>query len=463
MGKTVLLCGAVLFFTACHHTTQQKPDADRVIKDTLAQIILRPFNEAPDAHPIYVYVEAQETHFLCARNAAISQLEEDIKNPPQRYLVNPGASNNLDALNGTRISLQPDCFIDKKGKVVTSPVEISVKECYRPGELLMENIATANDNGAIEAKGAVFIRASVAGEDLSLKESKSINVSVPISSEANTYQLFYGKQDTTGELTWTADLRQNNSYDIITDKQFIKPAFAVNGLGLADYLHEVIKYSDDAKINELSQKVTVSFVVDENGKVGDVSTNECYKTFKTGILQVLANMPAWEPASFNGTNVPTILHLDIDFNLHRADQVQIDFKENEITLLKPGTDLTENAAEKKDNRASFLSSHLGWLAIGRSIDVKGEKAEVIVPDDAGCNVKLVMQKQNIIAGGENCVGYTRFKSLQIGSKVFVVATKKEGSQTYYAIQPVKLKKQNIVALAWKKAEEPEIRKALLAI
>ena len=204
-------------------------------------------------------------------------------------------------------------------------------------------------------------------------------------------------------------------------------------------------------------------MVDENGKVGEVSTNECYKTFKTGILQVLANMPAWEPASFNGINVPTILHLDIDFNLHRADQVQIDFKENEITLVKPDTDLAANAEGAKENRASFSSSQLGWLCLGRNIDIKSEKAEVIVPDDAGCNINLVMQKLNIIATGENCVGYTRFKSLPVGSNIYVVATKKKGVQTYYAIQLVKLKKQNIVALAWKKGDEMEIKKALASI
>lgn len=248
MGKTGPLCGAVLFFSACDHTTQQKPDSDRVIKDTLAQIILRPFNEAPDAHEIYVRVEAKETHFLCARNAAITQLEEDIKNPPQRYLINPATSNNLEALNGTQISLQPDCFMDKKGKTVISPVEISVKECYRPGELLAENIATANDNNTIEAKGAVFIHASISGEDLGLKEGKSINVSLPISTHGNTYQLFYGKEDAPGELSWKmSNVPRKNPYDIVMDKQFTKPAFSSNGLGLADYLHEIIKYPTTPK------------------------------------------------------------------------------------------------------------------------------------------------------------------------------------------------------------------------
>ena len=467
MGKTVLFCAAFLFFTACHHQVEQKPDADRVIKDTLAQIILRPFNEPPEAPVIYAQIQVSEPHFLCARNAAITELMGAIKSPPQHYLINPSVPNNIEASHGAIISIPPDCFVDKQGGIVRSPVEISVKECYGPGNMLVENIATATDDYAIESQIAVLIGAVNESGDLKLKNDKTINITLPFLFHNNLYRVFYGSGDNPVSLGWgeAPDARVLNKDSIALDKQFVKPLFSLNGLGVADYLQEIISYSDDARSNELSQTVQVSFVVNEDGSVGQVSTNECYKTFKTEISEVMVHMPKWKPASYNGVNIPCVLHMDIDFNLHRADQVRVDFKENETTLLPPDAHAlsTTNNKNESNGQTSFTCHHLGWLCVGKYAFIQIAKADVIVPDDAGCSIKLMMRNRNIIASGENCIGYTRFKSLPVGSNIYFVATKKEGAQSYYAIQALCLKKQNIVSLAWKKGDVPAIQKALRSI
>ena len=202
-------------------------------------------------------------------------------------------------------------------------------------------------------------------------------------------------------------------------------------------------------------------MVDENGKVLSAITKEAYKTFKGEIARVLNEMPAWQPASYNGTNVSCVLHFEVDFNIRRTEQVQVGFNETEITILKEKDDMTSATNDK--NTISFNSDQLGWLCLGKYLSNNYERADVIVPDNANCLVRLLAKDRKLVASGENCMGYTRFKSMPVGARSYIVATKNENGELYYAVVPLQLRKQNIVTIPWKKGDETEIEKALAAI
>jgi hypothetical protein len=61
---------------------------------------------------------------------------------------------------------------------------------------------------------------------------------------------------------------------------------------------------------------------------------------------------------------------------------------------------------------------------------------------------------------QNCMGYSRFNSLPLGSEVYVVGLKYDRGTSFYAVKEVKLSKQNIVSLDWQKADKCEIKRAV---
>jgi hypothetical protein len=140
MIKTLPFVAAILFFTSCNHTSAPKPDADRVIKDTLAQIILQPFNQSPQAQNIYVHIEAEQQKVPCPRSTAIKKLMEVLKTETQRFVINNNQPPEITGLEGTRLAFAANCFINTQGNSISTPVNVELKECYNLEAMLNENL-----------------------------------------------------------------------------------------------------------------------------------------------------------------------------------------------------------------------------------------------------------------------------------------------------------------------------------
>jgi len=101
---------------------------------------------------------------------------------------------------------------------------------------------------------------------------------------------------------------------------------------------------------------------------------------------------------------------------------------------------------------------LGWIGCSRLASLAGEKADLVVRSDANTDVKIVLKDKTSIVGGENYVGYSRFKNLPVNADVYVVAVRCEKGELFYSVQPLKLEKQTVVSLNWKKGTQAEIER-----
>ncbi|MBL7831616.1 MAG: TonB family protein [Saprospiraceae bacterium] len=94
------------------------------------------------------------------------------------------------------------------------------------------------------------------------------------------------------------------------------PTFPGGDAALMDFLRKNIKYPPIARENGVEGRVLISFVVDKNGNIRDI-------TVKRGIgsgcdeeaIRVVKMMPDWKPGKQNGKSVNVMYNLPISFKL----------------------------------------------------------------------------------------------------------------------------------------------------
>jgi TonB family protein len=456
MKKLLLLATAVLFLTQCNNSREQKPDAERAIKDTFAQLVMQPFNTKPVAKKLYARFEPKDKDIPRPQSAAIRNLMASMQAQPQHFVIDATELNELQGEYGTKISIKPNSFITGSGKEISSAVNIELKECYALNEMLEENLTTCANGKILESKAAVYVSATCNGEELKLKEGEKINIEFPFAvNQHNGYSFYYGEQK-----------HNNFNWALVNEKEesasaknpVAKPEFNYKGYTLEEYLTSQLEYTDEAKRNELSANVEVSFVVDKNGKVKDVSCTSAFKTFRDEITATLQQMPKWKPAAFGKKKISAQVKLNVDFNLRRKEQVVVAFNDDNILPLANNNEVVfDNAVYSQ----SF--GRLGWIGCHRILANTKLKADVVISSNQNSDVKIVLKNRNTIVGGENCLGYSRFKNLGVGEEVYVMAVRHEEGRVLYALEPITLTKQTVVSLVWKKSNEEEVKRVFRSI
>jgi hypothetical protein len=468
MRKCVLLIATFLFFSSCEKpdlTADNHPDNE----DTITESAMAPLDEMPVADSIDVSASPKEALFSCKRDTGIINFLAGLCTVPQHFVIDPANPSEITGQSGTRVFFNPGCFVSKNKKPVISPVDIKMKECYSLNSMLFENLSTAYGNRSFQSKGALYMEATCNGQPVEMKDGESAYVELPVDAgEKDGYQVYFAPVANSESTGWMPLPYGESDYvdrPVQAEGSFTKPEFHFRNLDFLTYLHQMLNYPDEARHNELSAKVEVSFSVDTNGKVGNISAGESFKTFQDEITSVLGEMPGWKPATYQGASVPAIINMNIDFNIRRNDEIKIEYDPNSAGLIHSSAQCyVESGNAEFDspsrNQTAFPISNMGWYCSMKNASHKTGEAEVIVPDDAKTEVKLVMKNKFSVLLAQNCMGYSRFNSLPLGSEVYVVGLKYDRGTSFYAVKEVKLSKQNIVSLDWQKADKCEIKRAV---
>ncbi len=456
MKQSLLL---VIFFFAlmgCNQTDLHCPAAKNAANESLKQTMMASFNAKPAAKNLYLKVEPNQKPIPRQQGEAIQRMLANLKAHPQQFVINAAEQNEVQGEYGTRVLLAPDCFVTAGGKEISnSEVTIELKECYTAAEMLEEDLSTAATGKLLDSKAAVYVSASCNGQQVKLKQGQQIDIRFPFAVNTNgDYHFFYGEKSG-NTMDWTAVGNENGQKPGISN-----PEFSYKEAGLKNYLVSQLEYPDEAKRNELSANVGVTFTVDKSGKVRDVACISAYKTFRDEITTALQQMPKWKPAAYGQRKIAAQVKLNIDFNLRRKEQVVINFDEADITPLKGNKN--DGPAEEITYSRSF--DKLGWINYSRYLDFGGmAMADVVISNDANSDVKLVVRGKNAIAPAGNFLGYSRFGNLPIGEQVYMVALRSAGNKTFYCVEPITLQKQTVVAVNWKQGTVEEFKQALKAI
>lgn len=96
----------------------------------------------------------------------------------------------------------------------------------------------------------------------------------------------------------------------------VMPSFKGGDAALMRYLGENLKYPSMAKDLNIAGVVFVRFVVEPNGKIGDVSVvRGVFNALDQEAVRVILAMPDWNPGQQNGRNVRVYYTIPIRFEL----------------------------------------------------------------------------------------------------------------------------------------------------
>ncbi len=97
----------------------------------------------------------------------------------------------------------------------------------------------------------------------------------------------------------------------------VKPTFEGGDAdSFVKYIQKNIKYPQSAIENEEQGRVTVNFIVDENGKIQNAKVVKGVSpALDAEALRVITNAPAWTPATQGGKKVPVAYSVPVMFTL----------------------------------------------------------------------------------------------------------------------------------------------------
>ena len=119
----------------------------------------------------------------------------------QKFIVSSNKSSKIKGENGTVILVNPNNLETVDGKSINANIEVELKELLNQPQLLKNNAQTVSDGKILVSGGAYYINMTSDGQQLKLKNGKTLSVEFPKVSD-DEMALFYGEKDSLGTINW---------------------------------------------------------------------------------------------------------------------------------------------------------------------------------------------------------------------------------------------------------------------
>lgn len=115
-------------------------------------------------------------------------------------------------------------------------------------------------------------------------------------------------------MTSTAQTKKNNMvYDVVE----VMPQFPGGQTAMLKYIMENIKYPKQIMEEGIQGRVTVSFIVEKDGRVSNVRLlRSVQPLLDKEAVRVVKSMPKWSPGKHNGKPVRVRFNLPVMFKLN---------------------------------------------------------------------------------------------------------------------------------------------------
>ena len=143
--------------------------------------------------------------------AIVSDLHAKNRSEVLSFAVNAGSDISVSTPKGTKIRVPANGFVTLSGQPVTGNVQITVKEIYTPGEMILNNMPTMSGGRLLESGGEFEIRATQKGDQLKLAPGNFIRIEIPSAGrDLQGMQVFNGTPDPDGNVDWTLNSSPGN-------------------------------------------------------------------------------------------------------------------------------------------------------------------------------------------------------------------------------------------------------------
>lgn len=115
-------------------------------------------------------------------------------------------------------------------------------------------------------------------------------------------------------MTSTAQTKKNNMvYDVVE----VMPQYPGGQIAMLKYIMENIKYPKQIMEEGIQGRVTVSFIVEKDGRVSNVRLlRSVQPALDKEAIRVVKSMPKWTPGKHNGKPVRVRFNLPVMFKLN---------------------------------------------------------------------------------------------------------------------------------------------------
>ena len=115
-------------------------------------------------------------------------------------------------------------------------------------------------------------------------------------------------------MTSTAQTKKNN---MVFDVVEVMPQFPGGQIAMLKYIMENIKYPKQIMEEGIQGRVTVSFIVEKDGRVSNVRLlRSVQSALDKEAIRVVKSMPKWTPGKQNGKPVRVRFNLPVMFKLN---------------------------------------------------------------------------------------------------------------------------------------------------
>ena len=105
--------------------------------------------------------------------------------------------------------------------------------------------------------------------------------------------------------------------DKVFDAVEQQPSFPGGQGAMFSYISNNLQYPEKAKEKGVQGRVVVKFIVEKDGSISNVEVNQSVNLdLNNEAMRVIKNMPKWNPAKQNGTEVRAYYYVPVTFRLN---------------------------------------------------------------------------------------------------------------------------------------------------
>lgn len=158
-----------------------------------------------------VEVYFNSTSEAMLRDSTITDLFLRLAPKEQLFTIDNSSGAVIVGKQGTKLQFSPNSFVESNGKLISGPVEVTLREFYSPSAMIFGNLNTITTDGKqLVTAGMLEVRAKSRGKYININPEIPYTVSFNPKMVTDKMLLFYGKPDKrTQQITWQEALKEN--------------------------------------------------------------------------------------------------------------------------------------------------------------------------------------------------------------------------------------------------------------
>ena len=380
------------------------------------------------------------------------------------FEIDPKIEQLIKGEKGTTVYIPADAFQFADGTMPAGKVSIELKECFSLADMIGQNLSTVSGDQILQTGGMIYIKASAAGKELTIRNGKAFVVGFPKNEQKDTMDLFYEVSNEKGDKTWVPDYKMFEAESINDTPR--KDAIVGEGNGrrveypiemtedlydycfsyalttatfydiklkgqektILDYINDPENIPDSiAKLfvdNEW--RVNYDFNIDGTGRmynfrVADDEYTRYNKYALEVVLEFLKAVPVFDLSTYKERVLP-----DWDYSIGVMGSKSINWDRFKIKFREQFAEYKTKAIQKLDKEAfgyyMFSATKLGWINCDKFWDTKDEKINFYVkttnPKEA--KVQIMFSDIRSIMSGILEGDKFFFNNVPIGRKIKIV-------------------------------------------